>query len=389
MGELSKYDVLRYLAEFKSDNLENLAKLIRKNIFFEKVSDRSILDKLNTLKKEDFVIGFEINNENKKTIDCLSFLYWCRMKDKDYNILLNETVVEIFKIVFETKEQTFNDLIKKTKFSKPTILKYLKILEDSNFVNIIRSKQMVIKANLNDLSFFYINFLDFPLKKLNQKYSHCKLQKITSKKTEKMLIKLHTYSTTVTEGNTATEKDVESIFKDYPTELAPREITEILNTKKAIERVYKICNEEITLEKIKGLHRILMSNLLEVPGEFHYGNKRVVGFKTKFPGSKEQIHYALEALLNFCAKESNPIVKAAICHFIFVSIHPFIDGNGRIARLLHSWILLSKNYPLFAFDPETKYAYFNLLEKARSGDIGEFIDFCVEEHYGILKDRLN
>jgi len=202
-----------------------------------------------------------------------------------------------------------------------------------------------------------------------------------------MLIKLHTYSTTVTEGNTAIEKDVESIFRDYPTELALREITEILNAKKAIEKVYKLCNEEITLEKIKGLHRILMSNLLETPGEFHYRNKQVIGFKTKFLSSREQIHYAFKALLNFCNKKANPIVKAAICHFIFVSIHPFIDGNGRVARLLHSWILLSENYPLFAFDPDNKYTYFNLLEKARNEDIEEFIDFCVEEHYRILKGR--
>jgi len=70
---LSKYKVLKYLAEFKSDIFENLAKSIRKNIFFEKVSDWYVLDKLNILKKERFVIGFEINSGNKKTIDCLVF----------------------------------------------------------------------------------------------------------------------------------------------------------------------------------------------------------------------------------------------------------------------------------------------------------------------------
>jgi len=142
---------LKYLAEFKSDIFENLAKSIRKNVFFEKVSDWYVLDKLNILKKEGFVIGFEINSGNKKTIDCLVFLYWCKMKDKDYNSLLNRKVIEIFK----TKEQIFKDLIKKTKFSKPTLLKYLKVLEDSNFVNIVRSKQTIVKANLNDLSFLY------------------------------------------------------------------------------------------------------------------------------------------------------------------------------------------------------------------------------------------
>ena len=130
-----------------------------------------------------------------------------------------------------------------------------------------------------------------------------------------------------------------------------------------------------------------MNNLIENPGEFYYGRKRVVGFKTKFPISKEQIYFTLTALLHFYNKTINPVIKSVICHFIFVSIHPFIDGNGRIARLLHSWILLKEDQPLFAFSPDKKYKYFELLEKARNESLEEFIEFCISEHYNILKEE--
>ncbi len=385
MPELSKFDVLFYLAEQKSEDFNILAKSIRKNLLFEKVSDRNILEKVRELKRDKFIEGLRINFKNLKVTDCLAFLYWCRMKNKNYNSLLNKKTIKIFKTLFENGEQTFERLTKKTNLSKPTVFKYLKILEDSKFVTSTRSKPMKIRSNLNDLSFFYVNFLDLSTKNFEKKFFCHKFPSIKSKKVEEALIKLHVYSTTVTEGNTATEKDVENIFRDYPTELTPREITEILNAKKAILEIYRIYKEKIDIEKIKQLHKLLMNNLIETPGEFYYGRKGVVGFKTKFPNSKEQIYFSLTALLHFYSKDMNPIIKSAICHFIFVSIHPFIDGNGRIARLLHSWILLKENQPLFAFSPDKKYRYFELLEKARNGSLEEFIEFCISEHYNILR----
>lgn len=62
----------------------------------------------------------------------------------------------------------------------------------------------------------------------------------------------------------------------------------------------------------------------------------------------------------------HPLILGSIFHFIFVSLHPFKDGNGRAARLIHSFILLKSRYPIFAFNPEKKYEYFNHLEKGGS-----------------------
>ena len=66
-------------------------------------------------------------------------------------------------------------------------------------------------------------------------------------------------------------------------------------------------------------------------------------------------------------------------------IHPFADGNGRVARLIHSWILLKAGLPMFIFNPEKRNTYFMLLESARDKSIEEFIDFCISEHRSSLE----
>ena len=51
---------------------------------------------------------------------------------------------------------------------------------------------------------------------------------------------------------------------------------------------------------------------------------------------------------------------------------------------MHSFILLKSGYPIFAFDPDRKYEYFNYLEMGRESDISDFVRFIVEEHKSIL-----
>jgi Fic family protein len=95
----------------------------------------------------------------------------------------------------------------------------------------------------------------------------------------------------------------------------------------------------------------------------------------------------VKALISFTRKyaSASPLLIAPLAHLMFASIHPFQDGNGRIARLLHSWILLKKNLPLFAYDPDKRNQYFNHLEEARNTDAWEFIKFCNTEHKKIIQ----
>ncbi len=385
MNRLTKYDVLLYLSQMESPKKDELVKLLKRNIFFERVSERVVLERLKELGKENLIEDTKISTTNPKTTDCLAFLYWSKMKGKDYNKLLDENSISIFRALFEKGEIGLKNIIKEVKISKPTALKYIALLKENGFVSVIKKKPLVLKASLNDLSFFYANFLGLSFKNFEEQFEVPPMPNMRSKKLVEMLVRIHAYSTTVTEGNTATEKDVEKIFGDYPVSLTPREVLEIMNARAAIEELFSICKNDIDSLQIKILHKILMNSLIDNAGEFYYGNKKIAGFPTKLPSSKQEIDYAMSALLNFCKRKLNSQIQASIAHFIFASIHPFADGNGRMARLLHSWILLKSGLPLFVFDPNKRNEYFSLLEKARSESVEDFANFCIREHYASLE----
>jgi len=384
MVALTKYDVFFYLSQMEKPEKKELARFLRMNILLKDVSERSISKKLAELRKDKLVKGIDINYENDKSYDLLAFLFWAKMRQKNYNILLEERVREMYKTLSEANFMNLQDVVMKTGISRPTAFKYLKVLEESGLVSAVKKKPLVLKANLNDLSFFYANFLDLSFEMFEKQFSGIAIPKIHSKKLIDATVRLHVRSSTVAEGNTATEQDVEKIFGDYPVRLTPREVTEILNTHSAVNNLFSMSKENVSIHHIKSLHKVLMNNLVEKPGEFHYGTKRIMGFKTKFPASKLIICTCMHALLNFCKKDIDPLVLGSICHFIFVSIHPFVDGNGRMARLIHSWILLKSGYPLFVFEPEKRNEYFRAIEMGRDESMYDFVMFCLHEQKSCL-----
>ncbi|MFW5411947.1 Fic family protein [Aerococcus urinaeequi] len=80
------------------------------------------------------------------------------------------------------------------------------------------------------------------------------------------------------------------------------------------------------------------------------------------------------------AQEMHPIVRRSILHIIFVGIHPFIDGNGRTARLLLNLELMKSGYPPVIIRVENRLDYYNALDKACSTeDYKDFIELVSKE----------
>ena len=73
--------------------------------------------------------------------------------------------------------------------------------------------------------------------------------------------------------------------------------------------------------------------------------------------------------------KSNLIDYAAIAHFKIVDIHPFIDGNGRTARLLMNLILMEKGFPPTVILKTDRAGYYRTLELAHQGELKPFVDF--------------
>lgn len=95
-------------------------------------------------------------------------------------------------------------------------------------------------------------------------------------------------------------------------------------------------------------------------------------------------HHALgdcmETLFQCMNDEANLAVKAVLAHWLIGFIHPYVDGNGRMARLAINALLVSSGYPWTIIHMKNKNIYLDALERASLyGDIKNFCCLIVEE----------
>jgi len=400
-----KYDILIYLHFNSPTSFGTLENILRRNILFENLNTQILYRQMQELINSDFVVKksqpgariniYSLNLNNDSVIDHLSFLLWCRKEGIDHNAILNPKIEAVILHILKFIKISRKDLLKRTKVSEKTLRKYIKILIKNKFIHIIQQKPMIFEFLVNDVTLWYLIMKGIQVPDMK---STCRdaisgidaIRNITrSKEMMDNLIKLHIYSSTVTEGNTASNEDVERILHNLPTDLTPKEIIEIKNTKDALDFILKEYKDtDLNLDLIKTTHQILMRGLIKEAGIFFASpTKRIVGSKLKLPSTDIEIKYLIRSLLSYYDLNKDhihPLIFGSIFHFLFVSIHPFKDGNGRAARLIHSFILLKYGYPIFAFDPDRKYEYFNYLEKGRESDLSEFVGFILEEHKNVL-----
>ncbi len=97
------------------------------------------------------------------------------------------------------------------------------------------------------------------------------------------------------------------------------------------------------------------------------------------PPSYEKLSELMASYVSSINKIRNSIVKAVLSHYFFVTIHPYSDGNGRTARLLMNYLLLTAGYPWVTIRVNNQVKYFEVLRKGQlDGNILAFGDFIVE-----------
>lgn len=98
------------------------------------------------------------------------------------------------------------------------------------------------------------------------------------------------------------------------------------------------------------------------------------------PPPRESVPDLMETLFGLLKTEPSGAVRAVLGHFIFVFIHPYMDGNGRIGRFLMNAMLASGGYPWTIVRLSERRRYMHALEKASvAGDIREFAEFLASE----------
>lgn len=108
------------------------------------------------------------------------------------------------------------------------------------------------------------------------------------------------------------------------------------------------------------------------------------------PPRKEAVQDSMDTLFNLLKQEEHPAVRAVLGHFIFVYIHPYMDGNGRIARFLLNLMLISGGYDWTIIRNTERAEYMKSLEAASTeGNIEPFAKFVRSElNYWIKKNNV-
>lgn len=142
-------------------------------------------------------------------------------------------------------------------------------------------------------------------------------------------------------------------------ESKPRDKSErmILNNYLAMERLVEVRDEPLSLDLMRELHAILTKDTLDDPsmeGTFRGPGDLIVIVDERQetiyePPPHAQLHARLERLVAFANGTNDqpyihPVIKAIILHFMIGYEHPFVDGNGRLARALCYWQLLRSGY---------------------------------------------
>ncbi|PCJ83215.1 MAG: hypothetical protein COA57_11795 [Flavobacteriales bacterium] len=114
-----------------------------------------------------------------------------------------------------------------------------------------------------------------------------------------------------------------------------------------------------------------------------YRNGQVyIGKSKHVPLNKEAVRDAMPELFELLRNEPDPAVRAVLGHFVFVFIHPYMDGNGRMGRFLMNVMLASGGYPWTVIPVEQRERYMESLEKASVDQdiemLAKFIAWLVE-----------
>lgn len=174
-----------------------------------------------------------------------------------------------------------------------------------------------------------------------------------------------------------------------------KEIQEVKNAYEAYACISEI--EPYSIKDIKRFHGIMTKYVVEEAGDFRRGEEGVFnGDQCIFMAPPAHlVPQLMDELFNWMQKASSsvhPLILSSVFHYEFVFIHPFSDGNGRMARLWHTAIL-SKWKPIFEYIPiesrieKFQEEYYDAIAKCHvAGESTIFIEFMLSQIDKILDD---
>jgi cell filamentation protein, protein adenylyltransferase len=193
-----------------------------------------------------------------------------------------------------------------------------------------------------------------------------------------------TYNSNAIEGNTLTLQETEIVINTGITigGKTVNEHFEAINHKKGIDYLKLVVDkkETITEQTIKNLHSFILKSIDDAEaGNYRKQNVRIVG-ANHLPPQSIKIPRLMSEFIEWLNENENEYNKniaelAAVIHYKLVMIHPFIDGNGRVARLLMNLLLMKHGYPPAIILKVDRRRYYRVLNEANLGKLEPYNDF--------------
>lgn len=176
-----------------------------------------------------------------------------------------------------------------------------------------------------------------------------------------------------------------------------KEIQEVKNAYKVYEEIYII--KPYSIQELKRVHGVMTQFTITESGVFRKGEVGVFsGDKCIFVAPpSDRVPKLMDDLFGWMKKNKNrlhPLIMSAIFHYEFVFIHPFSDGNGRMARLWHTvllynWRNVFEYIPLESQIEKFQEEYYNVIAQCHiNGNSNLFIKFILEQIDKILDELL-
>lgn len=195
-----------------------------------------------------------------------------------------------------------------------------------------------------------------------------------------------TYTSNAIEGNTLTRQETAMVVEEGLTVegKSMTEHQEAINHAEAFDFIQTLVSktkQELTDRDILDIHSIILNKINDTnKGRYRNVAVRLRGSETILPNALKVPQLMEEFIAWLQSSNSDHPVKIAIdAHFKLVSIHPFVDGNGRTARLFMNLLLKQIGYPPAIIRKEDRSAYINSLEKGQTkDDLTDYYDLMFE-----------
>lgn len=205
------------------------------------------------------------------------------------------------------------------------------------------------------------------------------------KKLREQVLADWTYNSNAIEGSTLTLRETELVLQEGVTigGKSLREHFEAINHKDAILFAEALTRkkERLSGHIIRQLHALILKGIDDAEaGKYRSVQMRIAG-AMHVPPNPSQVPALMGDFNTWLKRQdrtTDPVTLAALAHFNFVDIHPFIDGNGRTARLVMNLILMRRGFPPAVILKRDRYRYYRSLAAAHRGELKPFVNFCAQ-----------